>query len=407
MSLELSTLIIDIGSGSIKMLVGYELSSKPVILHTMQSEYFPLISQEALVNPEKTGQVIKQMYNDMKVHFGHGFDQIQVVIPPMQLDVYHGEKRTNTVDQNGIIHAMDIQNVHSMFSKEIVGTGLTQVCIVPVSYQIDGDKTSLNPPLGEVTQNIVLQAYVQYIKTDFLNSIIQLFKTININVKRYILDCQGIADMLESQYQEYPDTYVMLDHGAQITNINLISQHKLIRSVAIENGSEQLTQLIAFRFHIEAVEARKLKEVFGYEKREQVFDGVIYQKQEIAIKQSQLNEVIEEFYGLFVIEVNEKLKHYEVDKQLNDIRDLPLMIVGGGSNLIGLKTLLRDLGHQQGVEKPYIKTVGARKIQLLSSLGGLRFAHRYKVIEDDVRHHVKLERESSNTKRRFTNYEDE
>jgi cell division ATPase FtsA len=407
MSLELTTLIIDIGTGSVKMLVGYELSSKPVILHTMQSEYFPVISQGMLVHPEKTGQVIKQMYNDMKVHFGHGFEQIQVVIPPIELDVYHGEKRTNTVDQNGIIHAMDIQNVHSMFSKEIVGTGLTQVCIVPVSYQIDGAKTSTNPPLGEVTQNIVLQAYVQYIKSEFFNAINQLFKLININVKRYILDAQGIADMLETQHQDGQHTYVLIDHGAQITNINLISQHKLIRSVSIDNGSEQLTQLIAFRFQLEVDEARRLKEVFGYEKREQVFDGMIYQKNDQSIKQSQFNEVIEEFYSLFVDEVNEKLKHYEVDKQINDIRDLPLMIVGGGSNLIGLKTLLSQLGQHQGVDKPYVKTVGARKIQLLSSLGGLRFAHRYKVIEDDVRHHVKLERESGNTKRRFTNYEDE
>lgn len=407
MSESLYTLIIDIGTGSVKMLVGYELSSKPVILHTMQSEYFPLISQEKLVNPEKTFEIIKNMYQDMKVHFGHGFDQIQVVIPPMQLDVYHGEKRTNTVDQNGIIHAMDIQNVHSMFSKEIVGTGLTQVCIVPVSYQIDGDKTSTNPPLGEITQNIVLQAYVQYIKSEFLQEIIALFRQLNIPVKRYILDAQGIADMLESQYQEYPDTYVMIDHGAQLTHLNLISQHKLIRSNALDNGSEQLTQLIAFRFQIDVDEARRLKEVFGYERREQVFDGVIYQKDALMIKQSQLNEVIEEYYKLFVEEVNSRLKHYEVDKKMNDLRDLPLIIVGGGSNLIGLKTLLNEVGQHQGIDKPYIKTVGARRIQLLSSLGGLRFAHRYKVIEDDVRHHVKLERESSSPKRRFTNYEDE
>jgi cell division ATPase FtsA len=407
MSESLYTLIIDIGTGSVKMLVGYELSAKPVILHTMQSEYFPLISQEKLVNPEKTFEVIKNMYHDMKVHFGHGFDQIQVVIPPIQLDVYHGEKRTNTVDQNGIIHAMDIQNVHSMFSKEIVGTGLTQVCIVPVSYQIDGDKTSTNPPLGEITQNIVLQAYVQYIKSEFLQEIISLFRQLNIPVKRYILDAQGIADMLESQYQEYPDTYVMIDHGAQLTHLNLISQHKLIRSNALDNGSEQLTQLIAFRFQIDVDEARRLKEVFGYERREQVFDGVIYQKDALMIKQSQLNEVIEEYYKLFVEEVNSRLKHYEVDKKMNDLRDLPLIIVGGGSNLIGLKTLLNEVGQHQGIDKPYIKTVGARRIQLLSSLGGLRFAHRYKVIEDDVRHHVKLERESSSPKRRFTNYEDE
>lgn len=407
MSSALYTLIIDIGTGSVKMLVGYELSAKPVILHTMQSDYFALISQDKMVNPEKTLEVIHTMYHDMKIHFGHGFDQIQVVIPPMQLDVYHGEKRTNTVDQNGIIHPMDIQNVHSMFSKEIVGTGLTQVCIVPVSYQIDGDKNSTNPPLGEVTQNIVLQAYVQYIQSEFLAQITQLFKQLNIPVKRYILDCQGIADMLESQYQEYPHTYVMIDHGAQLTHLNLISKHKLIRSIALENGSEQLTQLISFRFQLEINDARHIKEVFGYEKREQVFDGIIYQKEGVAIKQSQLNEVIEEYYKLFVDEVNSRLKHYEVDKQIIDLTDMPLIIVGGGSNLIGLKALLGEVGQHQGVDKPYIKTVGARRIQLLSSLGGLRFAHRYKVIEDDVRHHVRLERESNDPKRRFTNYEDE
>jgi cell division ATPase FtsA len=405
--MEQSTLIIDIGSGSIKMLVGNELSGKPVILHTMQSDYYPILSGEKLLDPSKTAALIKSMYQDMRTHLGYDLDHIQVVISPIQLDVFHGEKRTNTVDPNGTIHPMDIQNIHSMFSKEIVAPSLKQVGIVPVSYQIDGGKTSLNPPLGEMTANILLQAYVQYVNAPFLTDIQSLFSSIGLPIKRYILDGQGIADMLETQYKDFPNTYVLLDHGAHQTYINLISQHKLIRSMVMETGSEQLTSLIAHRFQIEEKTARKLKETFGLETREQVFDGLIYKQGEQIILQSDLNSVIKEFYQALVEEINTILKAYEVDKHDVDISDLPIKIVGGGSNLIGIASLLKPLGQQQGVEKPYIKTIGARNIQVLSSLGGLRFAYRYRLIEDDVRHHVRLERQSPATKHRFTNYDEE
>lgn len=407
MSMEQTTLIIDIGSGSIKMLVGNELSGKPVILHTMQSDYMPILSHEKLLDPAKTAQMIKSMYQDMRTHVGFDLNHIQVVISPIQLDVFHGEKRTNTVDPNGIIHPMDIQNIHSMFSKEMVAPTLKQVGIVPVAYQIDGDKGSLNPPLGEVTANILLQAYVQYVNAQYLTDIQSLFSSIGLTIKRYILDGQGIADILETQYKDFPSTYVLLDHGAHQTYLNLISQHKLIRSVVLETGSEQLTSLIAHRFQLDEKEARKLKETFGYETREQVFDGLIYKQGELVIQQSELNGVIQEFYQSLVEEINMILKTYEVDKHRVDISDLPIKIVGGGSNLIGIGTLFKSLGQHQGVEKPYIKTIGARNIQVLSSLGGLRFAYRYRLIEDDVRHHVRLERQPPSTKRRFTNYDEE
>jgi cell division ATPase FtsA len=407
MSKDFSTLIIDIGTGSIKMMVGNELSGKPVIVHVIQSEYFDIVQKNQLMNPSKVAQVIKSMYQDMITHFGYTFDHIEVVIPAINLDVYHGEKITNTVDPNGIIHPMDIQNIHSMFSKELVGPNVMQVCIVPVNYQIDGMKNSINPPLGDVTQNILLQAFVQYIDREFFTAIINIFQVIQIPVKRYVLDGQGIADMIQTQHKDFYTSYVLIDHGANQTFLHLISQHKLIRSEVIESGSEQLTSLIANRFDISQSQARQLKETMGYEQRQQVFDGLIYQDKNVFIRQSAFNEVIEEFYQSLITEMNMLLAEYRVDQDTVDLTDMPLILVGGGAHLKGIQKLLSTLGQGQGIEKPFIKTVGARNVQMLSTLGGLRFAHRYRIVEDDVRHHIRLERQNPLPKRRFVNYDEE
>ncbi len=234
MTNDIPVFILEIGSGTIKLLAGYELSSRPVILHTMQSEYQRILTQDKLVDPLKTTQLIKKMIRDMEIHLGKKCEALQVVLPPIHLEVFHGEKRTNTVDPNGIIHPMDIHNLHSMFQKEFVGTNVAQASIVPMNYQIDGDKFSLNPPIGEQTSNIVLQAYVQYIQAAFFQDVVKMFEGVGIKVKRYILDAQGIADIIETQYKDFVSTYVLIDHGANQTYLNLVSQHKLIRSEVLE-----------------------------------------------------------------------------------------------------------------------------------------------------------------------------
>jgi cell division ATPase FtsA len=294
-----------------------------------------------------------------------------------------------------------------MFQKEFVGTNVAQASIVPMNYQIDGDKFSLNPPIGEQTSNIVLQAYVQYIQAAFFQDVIKMFEGVGIKVKRYILDAQGIADIIETQYKDFVSTYVLIDHGANQTYLNLISQHKLIRSEVLETGSEQLTAIIANRFGISLTDARQLKEKYGFETREQIFDGMIYQQQGIVIRQSNFNQVIKEFYDHLIDEMMMVLQEYRVDKETMDLTDMKFVLIGGGAALPGITTLLKPLGRGQGVEKPYIRTVGARHTQTLSLLGGLRYSYRYTLVEDDVRIYARLERQPASAKRRFVNYDEE
>jgi cell division ATPase FtsA len=407
MGQEIPIYILEIGTGSIKLMAGYELSARPVVLHVMQSEYTQVIAADKLVDPIKLGQMIKKILRDMEVFLNQKITAIHVMIPPINLEVFHGEKRTNTVDPNGIIHPMDIHNLHSMFQKEFVGTNVTQAAIVPMSYQIDGDKFSLNPPIGEQTSNIVLQAYVQYVNAAFFLSLVKLFESLAIKVKRYLIDGQGIADIIETQYKDFVPTYVLIDHGANQTYLNLISQHKLIRSEVIETGAEQLTAIIANRYGISLQDARQLKEKYGYETREQIFDGIIFQQQGVLIRQSAFNQLIKEFYEHLIEEMIFTLQEYRVDQETVDLTDMKFILTGGGASLPGITTLLNKLGKGQGVEKPYIRTIGARHTQTLSLLGGLRYSYRYTLVEDDVRIYARLERQPLSAKRRFVTYDEE
>lgn len=407
MANDLPTFILEIGSGAIKLLAGYELNSKPVILHIMQSEYLHVIRQDKFVDPNRLNQIIKKLIRDMEIHVNQKIESIEVVLPPIHLEVFHGEKVTNTVDPNGIIHPMDIHNLHSMFHKEFVGANVAQASIVPMNYQIDGDKFSLNPPIGEQTSNIVLQAYVQYIDAVFFQDVVHLFENIGVRVKRYLIDAQGIADIIETQYKDFIPSYILIDHGANQTYLNLISQHKLIRSEVIETGSEQLTAIIANRFGISLIEARQLKEKYGFETRQNIFDGIIHQFQGIVIRQSQLNQLIQEFYDHLMSEIMMVLQEYRVDHETMDLTDMKFVMTGGGSALPGIHTLFKPLGKGQGIEKPFIRTIGARHTQTLSLLGGLRFSYRYTLVEDDVRIYTRLERQPVKAKKRFVNYDEE
>ncbi len=400
-------LVLDIGSGSVKALVGYELSSRPVILHTMQSVYLPVFQGDTILNPQILATTIKRLVTDMETHMGFPLHHIEVVIPSYQLNVFHGEKTTNTVDPHGSIHPMDIQNLHSMFQKEVVKGPFAQVCLVPVAYTIDGQKVSINPPIGEITSNILLQAYVQYISQSFFEALQGIFTMIQMPVKRFLLDGQGMADLFLSHHKDMHSAYWIMDHGANATSVHLISQHQLIHTIMLETGAEQLTSYLSTRFGLSLEKARQLKEKFGYESREPLFNGLVYADDGITIRQDALNQALQEFYEPFIEEANDALAHVDVDQRLQDLRDLPIYFVGGGSQLMGIETLFASIGLGQGVQKPFIKTVGARTLKSMSTLGGLRFAHRYRLIEDDVRRPISITRELSSQKRNFTNYDEE
>ena len=407
MSNDLIVFVLEIGTGSIKLLAGYELNSRPVVLHIMQSDYDHIIAQEKLIDPTKTAQTIKKIIRDMEIHLNQKCHALQVIIPPIHLEVFHGEKTTNTIDPLGVIHSIDIHNLHTLFQKEFVGNNVTQAAIVPMTYQIDGDKYSLNPPIGEQTSNIQLQAYVQYVHTGFFQDVVRMMEIVGVRVKRYILDAQGIADIIETQYKDFVSTYMLIDHGANQTYLNLISQHKLIRSEVIDTGAEQLTAILANRYGISIQDARRLKETYGYETRSSIFDGIIYQQEGLVIRQSAFNQQLKEFYDHLIDEMMMVLQEYRVDKDTLDLTDLKFVLTGGGSALPGIVPLLANLGKGQGVEKPYIRTIGARQTQTLSLLGGLRFSYRYTLVEDDVRIFTRLERQSPSTKRRFVDYDED
>jgi cell division ATPase FtsA len=282
-----------------------------------------------------------------------------------------------------------------------------QVCLVPVAYTIDGQKVSINPPIGEITSNILLQAYVQYISQSFFEALQGIFTMIQMPVKRFLLDGQGIADLFLSHHKDMPSAYWIMDHGANATSVHLISQHQLIHTIMLETGAEQLTSYLSTRFGLSLEKARQLKEKFGYESREPLFNGLVYADDGITIRQDALNQALQEFYEPFIEEANDALAHVDVDQRLQDLRDLPIYFVGGGSQLMGIETLFASMGLGQGVQKPFIKTVGARTLKSMSTLGGLRFAHRYRLIEDDVRRPISITRELSSQKRNFTNYDEE
>lgn len=400
-------LILDLGSGSVKALVGYELSSRPVVLHTMQTPYLPVFQGNAILNPQILATAIKRLVSDMETHMGDTFSHIEVVIPSLKLKVFHGEKTTNTVDPHGSIHAMDIQNLHSMFQKEVVKGQVSQVCLVPMAYTIDGQKVSINPPIGEITANILLQAYVQYIDQPFFESIQAIFNMVKIPVKRFVLDGQAIADLLVAHHKDMPSAYWIIDHGANATSLHLISHHQLIYTQVVDTGAEQLTSYLSTRFGITLENARFIKEKFGYEAREPMFNGLVYSQDNITIRQDIFNQALLDFYQPFLEELNDVMLHVFVDQKEQDLRDLPLYLVGGGGQIKGVQAIFSSLGVGQGFTLPFIKTVGARTLKSISTLGGLRFAHRYKIIEDDVRRPISIVRQPRPNKPNFTNYDEE
>ena len=94
-----------------------------------------------------------------------------------------------------------------------------------------------------------------------------------------------------------------------------------------------------------------------------MFNGLVYAQAGLTIRQEQLNDAIKEFYEPLVDEMNHILQFFDMDQTTQDIRDLPLVMIGGGSQLTGFDVLMSRLGIGQSIERPFIKTIGARQLK--------------------------------------------
>jgi cell division protein FtsA len=213
-------------------------------------------------------------------------------------------------------------------------------------------------------------------------------KSAGINVRRHVLAPFGAAELI-SGYPNFPTDYILVDVGARVTTISLIGKNKLYGSTYISWGGENVTEHIASKLGINRDDAEKYKIMYGYDNRKMNFEAPVcttIDENNIETKHmvSDMNEAIkselETFVSKYNLAFNELLKDYDPS-----YKPLPMVLTGGGSQLIGLKEFVEPKVTNDKIYCLIPRSLGARNPSFTNILGVLKVNDKYRSVLDEMR----------------------
>lgn len=181
--------------------------------------------------------------------------------------------------------------------------------------------------------------------------------------------------------------YFLLDIGSKNSVLSLVGNQTVVRSRHILWGGSNITEKIMTKFNINYADAEKYKILYGLDRRELSFKPTVCQVESgdgnmHEYHTDDLNAIIKEELDVLVKEIGLALDELVHNGQAKD-RRLPMLLVGGGSQLTGLIPYIEPKLPNEKVEIVPSTVVGARNPSFINCLGMIYSFVKYPSFTDD------------------------
>lgn len=321
-----------------------------------------------------------------------------VVLPPRGFLIYQVQKATTLVGGD-TVGSVDVTNCLSLIRQEkLPETESTIVDIVP-DFFVAGNAKYAYPPLGQKGTQLTITAKLHTLPKETLATFRAVVESAGFRVYRTAVAPYCASELLTTMHG-YPDTYFLLDFGAEFTSLSAIGQNSVIRSRFFAKGSANLSRQIAEELDLPFTEANWLKERYGYDLAEHRYtmsllgpNGASLSKK---VGQKELNAAIlhyfeQQYNPNLVPAIGEVATNKETA-----FRDCPILITGGGAELRGIGSLLAPVLQQRTLYGVLPSVLGARTPKATNVLGMIVAEGKHKTSESDIYRGVStLSRESA------------
>lgn len=375
-----SVAVLEISSDAVRFAIGASLEKKPVLTFLVEESIRGAVKDGIIRDREKVKAAIKKIIAsvDDSLKLKVDLSSVCLVLPSLGLKVFQSNHQTSVVSQANLIDSIDITNVMALVQKENIPNGTSIVDIVPDYFELDNKKRYWNAPIGERSTNLVVCSKIHTIQASLLENYRSVVEECGLSIERMSVN-SFVDSFLLSRHQELPHDCIVVDFGAHITTTNIVGSGGVYSSFASLIGSDDLTETIASKFHLSFEDAERLKIDYGLNLRDDDYScPLIVVKEEDGsrheINQKDLNEVINQWFSVTYNPnlsnlINVICSSSTADANRAYMAGLPIVFVGGGSELFGLENLIKPA---LGNRKYYFftpKVIGAREARFIPLLG--------------------------------------
>lgn len=395
-----NAIALEISHKFIKIVFGYVLGKQVIVTYVKKIPLNHAIENGVI--KDRTS-IIKELSKnnpivDNTYHINQLINNAILVLPPYGLEVYQTKQITSVISPEKIVGELDVKNIYSIIRNKRLPVDNELIDIIPDAFGLDnGEKYSV-PPIGKSSSAITAFVKVHTLPKRINAEYTDCLRSSNIKVSRRVVAPFAVTELLAT-YSEVPPTYFLLDIGASSTSLSLVGNHQLYATRCISMGGDNITDSIVRNFNISEQEAEKIKILFGLDKRKMKFDySVCETKSEDDPRVHSvdaLNEIIENELDEFVKALKVSMEQLSNAYNIEDSSALPIILIGGGSKLKGLKNYLLENLDNEDIQLLKIKTIGARDPSLVNLLGAIIVNNKFPIAKGESvnKDHVNVSRE--------------
>ena len=380
---------IELCSKSVKIVIGYVLDGKVHVLYTLTKEVGTIIDRGNVVDPTALKGALESLMiiDDPSVKLKISVSDALLAIPPYGVEVYQTKPVVTIISEDGRVSEFDIRNVYTLVRKAALPQNMQLVDIIPASFVLDQGRSFAYPPLGQSSSSLQIFTRIHTLPKNIYSNYCNALEGAGIQIRRTIVSSSAAVELLASYGDEFPSDYFLVDIGSDMTTVSLVGYKQLFSSRFFSWGGDDITRAIVEQFDVDANEAEKIKMLYGYDDRKLTFDSVVSTSE----GQTNTRHTVKELNELIVIQLEEFAK--ELNNALNSLlenytdtdkyRSLPMILIGGGSQLYGLKKFLKTKVNNSDILIPTPHSLGARNSSYFNCLGMILMNYKYPNAYDD------------------------
>lgn len=344
-----------------------------------------VLDSSSLTNDIKNIMVIEDHNHNVKINV----NEVALVLPPYGLEVYSSQKQTTVISSVSRIEKIDISNDLTMLKKEkIPNQNNSIIDIIPNYFLIDGNKKFTEPPLGETSSQILVDANIYSLNTNLVQDLMDAVVHAGLKIRRNVI-APIAASQLFANYKYSIETYVLVDSGRRTTSLSFVGNNVVYSSKYFSFGLDNLIDRVAQNFNLLKADAEELVNLYGYDDRKSTLNPAICKSiidgKEVSFYQDDLNAIVVKYFQDFLTRFNDTLM--DITKEYSEIlKSLNLVFIGENFKIKGFKNYLNKFITTYTCNFPILPNVELQDSSLVNCAGAILLSSVYKgSLEDDIK----------------------
>lgn len=356
---------IDIGSDTIKFVVGEYFKNKLNILATYEQKAKG-IRKGLIVDPNLAINSIKDGIKEINNNLGIDIKKVIVGVPSYNAKFMFV---TSEIEITGdAITTDDVNNLikASVYSK--VEQDYELITVLPLTFLIDGEKET--KVVGKTGNKLEIKGIMISAPKKNVYSVLSVMEGVGLEVVDITVSALG--DYYEVRNNNLDKNIgAIINLGHETTNVSVFSRGKLMNTETIQLGGINVDKDLAYMFNINVFDAREIKEKFASSHKRFIALNDVYEVKNTAGEVIKLNQI--EVTEIVMDRLAELLRLAQKQILLLTKQNISYIVITGGlTEIRAFKNLVYEILGKDVII--YTEdTLGARNNKYTTSIGMIKY----------------------------------